>query len=256
MISNGAIRRRWCFAAVMSAALVAGCGSDTAAPRPGTTATSVEGTSLPSEGAPSTPAGAGQTPGATATGQSADALSCDRFTKEALAASVAPQLPGATILEVVTTLQGGGRLDCRASFPPATQGAMGIDFTIQDGYYANGGYVSANSRPDVVLDFQSERARRAAKTYAPDAPYFDTLYDAPDFGTDAYYQDTVYRQNGGSDGGVRTKLILVRQTLPFVVEVTVHRGPTTAAGDLFTQPDARHQLVSAVTKTVLAVIGS
>ncbi len=244
-------RSGWATAALVAAAFVAGCGSDKAAPQSGgTTATA----SQPSATLSSATTVAGQPSVDPPSGQSADMLSCDLFTKETLAASVAAHLPDATILEVKTTGQGAGRLDCNASFPPAVEGAMGIEFTIQDGYYANGGYVSSNSRPSVIVDFTEERDRRAAKTYGPDDPYVDTLHDAPEFGADAYYLDTVYGDTG--EGGVKTKLIVVRQTLPFVIEASINRGPTTAAGDLFTQPDARHALIAAVMNTLLAAIES
>jgi len=240
-------RTSWCIAAIAVTALGAGCASGSSAPKPGAT-------TLPQGSSASTPVD--QTSSASQPGRSVDELTCEMFSKEALTASVNPALGSAEVQEVRTKLQEAGRLDCFGSFPPAVQGAMGIEFSVQDGYYNSGGFVTADTRPTVLADFQAERDKRAAKTFPADAPYVDTLFDAPEFGPDAYFLDTIYRENGGSDGGVRTELIVVRDTMPFVVVASITRGPTTEDGDLFTEPDARHELLASIANTLIGVIDS
>lgn len=224
---------------------MSGCGSSAAKPAAAGTATTTV-----RAGSPSTSAAA-----ALGGGKSADSLKCDVLTKEAITASLQAELPGAAVANLTQTKQGAGQLECDATFPPATEGALGITIAIMDGYYDSSGYVPASSRPTVLAAFTAERQKRAAKTFAADAPYVDTVSDAPDLGPDAYFLDTVYRQNGTQDGGVRVEVLVVRATLPFVVVVTVGRGPSSAA-DAFTKPDARHALAESVTKAVLAAIGT
>ncbi|MGB9376437.1 MAG: hypothetical protein WCB04_02885, partial [Mycobacteriales bacterium] len=153
-------------------------------------------------------------------------------------------LPGKVVTKVEVNQQGAGVLECTAPFPPAVDGAGTVDFTIMDGYYDTSGYVSANARDDVLKDFNEEKQRRAAKSFPPGSPYIDKLFDAAEFGPDAYYHDSLYADTGdGKAGAIRTELIVVRQTLPFVVVVKIDRGDTSMHDDDFTKPDFRHAAV-------------
>ena len=244
-MSNNHRRGLLCLTAIVAVGAITGCGS-------GSSASTAPG-AVGGDGSSSATAAAQST--AVAAGTSVDSLSCDMFTKESLDAAVAAQLPGATVLTVTQTLKEAGRLDCEASFPPASEGAMGIAFSIQDGYFDTSGYMPASRRPDAVAAFQAERQTLASKTYASDAPYVETLFDAPDFGADAYFRDTVYALSDGHDGGISTELVFLRANLPFFVQVKFRRAGTTAVGDVFTQIDARHALVTSVANALLATIG-
>lgn len=191
---------------------------------------------------------------------SVDSLTCDAFPSADLDAALGTVAAGRTLVEVKVKEQGGGRLDCEAFYPPQSSAApasevSGVSISVMDGYYDEGGYVPASARDRVQADFLKEKERRAGETFATDAPYRDVLTEAPDFGADSYYQDTLYRDSAdGQAGAIRSELFVLREKLPFVVVVNITRPNTKAQGDEFSMAEFRHTAVAELTKVVITKV--